>query len=286
MAGLIRKIIRELKFFRTLPYRAESQFALLAKMYREPILAAEKAADPKTITAYGFSAYSMTEEDGILQEIFRRIGPGNREFIDIGAGNGIESNTTYLLLLGWTGLWLDGSESEVAIARNNFADQIQSGALEVRQAFITRDNINQLISSAKIIGPEPDLLSIDIDGNDYWIWDALTVVRPRVVLIEYNATFRPPHKVVQEYNPQHRWNSTSYYGASLKALEALGEQKGYHLVGCNFAGVNAFFVRKDVAGDLFSAPYTAEHHYREPFHDAFVRGYMRHPSGVGRYKIL
>jgi hypothetical protein len=162
---------------------------------------------------------------------------------------------------------------------------VNSGKLRVKQCFVTRDNINGLIREAGL-DAEPDLLSIDIDGNDYWIWDAIDCAHPRAVVIEYNGVFRPPHQIVQEYDPAFEWGSDAYFGASLKALEVLGTRKGYALVGCNFAGVNAFFVRNDLTGKMFSRPFTAEHHYREPMYDSFVRGYSRHRKAVGPYRNI
>ena len=180
---------------------------------------------------------------------------------------------------------MDGGEENIRSVKGTFADQISSGRLKLRQVFITKANINQLIRESGA-APEPDLLSIDIDGNDYWVWEALDVICPRVVVIEYNATFRPPHRIVQEYQPDYHWKSNAYFGASLKALEELGTKKGYCLVGCNFTGINAFFIRQDLVQNHFSEPFTAEHHYREAMYDAFVRGYSRHEKAVGRYRIL
>jgi len=281
----LRKIYSHIHFFYTLSGRAQSIYALQARERRDRILEAERAADPKTLTAYGYTAYSQADEDGILQEIFQRIGTTDRRFVEFGCGDGLENNSTYLLLTGWTGLWMDGSPQNIKDVRREFTDYLSDGRLVLNQVFITRENINSLISSAGFEG-EIDLLSIDIDGNDYWMWEAITAIRPRVVAIEYNATFRPPHKLVQEYNESHVWKSNNYFGCSLKALEELGERMKYVLVGCSYAGTNAFFIREDLAGDKFSAPYTAEHHYREPMYDAFVRGFTRHSRAVGKYKIL
>jgi hypothetical protein len=285
MKWTLRRIVDKARFFYFLAHRAEAIYSLLAKMYREPVLAAEKAADIKTLTFHGYSAFSMADEDGILQEIFERIGITNRQFVEFGCGDGLENNSTYLLFTGWGGVWMDGGEDCIRSVENHFSRYLQSGRLQVKRAFITRDNINSLLQEASI-GAEPDLLSIDIDGNDYWIWQAITGIRPRVVVIEYNATFRPPHKIVQTYNPEHRWNGTNYFGASLKALEDLGREKGYALVGCNYSGVDAFFIRQDLVGGRFSEPFTAEHHYRPPHYDAFVRGMSRHPRGAGPYEVL
>ena len=181
---------------------------------------------------------------------------------------------------------MDGrGKKNIETVHGKFDWYLKSGRLQVRQEFITLDNINQLIQKSGL-DRELDLLSIDIDGNDYWIWEAITGIEPRVVVIEYNAVFRPPHKVVQEYNAAHQWRGTNYYGASLKALEELGARKKYALVGCSFSGANAFFIRQDLCGDRFSAPYTAEHHYRAPRYDAYVRGLSRHPKDAGPYRVL
>ena len=279
------EIKSRLKFFYGMSRRTEAIYAMLNRMYREPLLAAEKAADPLVLAPYGFTAYSQSDDDGMIEEMFRRIGTTNRQFIDFGCAEGIENNTTYLVLTGWTGLWMDGSEANIASIGKLFAQFVQSGKLQAKPAFITRENINGLIRDARM-DPEPDLLSIDLDGNDYWIWEAIDVVRPRAVVIEYNAVFRPPHQIVQEYDAAFHWKSDAYYGASLKALEVLGTRKGYALVGCNFAGSNAYFVRNDLVSGKFSHPFTAEHHYREAMYDAFVRGYSRHRKAVGRFRNL
>jgi len=276
----------KLRYFYFLATRAESIYALLARMEREPKLAVEKAADPKTLTYHGFTAYSMADEDGIIQEIFGRIGMTNRQFFEFGSSDGLENNSTYLLLTGWSGVWLDGAEKHIRLMETTFPTYIQSGKLKAMHAFITPENINDLLTRSGL-DFEMDLLCIDIDGNDYWIWKAIgSEFRPRVVVIEYNATFRPPHKIVQKFNPNHSWNGTNYFGASLKALEELGREKGYALVSCNASGIDAFFVRRDLAGDHFSEPFTAEHHYRPPHYDAFVRGLNRHPRGAGPYEVL
>ena len=156
---------------------------------------------------------------------------------------------------------------------------LDRGQLRLLNAFITKDSIPGLIAQLGI--PRSlDLLSIDIDGNDYWIWQAIESISPRVVVIEYNATLRSPVSVVMEYRDTNQWNGTSYFGASLKALEKLGQVKGYSLVGCNYTGVNAFFVRNDLLGDHFLAPFTAENHYEPPRYTAMRAG---HPSGIGPY---
>ena len=111
------------------------------------------------------------------------------------------------------------------------------------------ENVEELFAQAGV-PPEPDVLSIDVDGNDYWIWKAISRYRPRLVVIEYNGSLDPTARRVMPYRPGYRWDHTSGYGASLGALEDLAVEKGYRLVHTELAGVNAFFVREDLAGGL------------------------------------
>ena len=189
-----------------------------------------------------------------------RIGTTDKRFIEFGVQNGLESNCHYLLLKGWTGLWIEGSEQYVKEIHDRFRPVIKSGRLKVRNAFITKDNINSLFTEEGFTG-EIDLLSIDIDGNDYYVWQAVNAVRPRVVVIEYNGKFPPDIDWKQAYNSKHTWDGTDWQGASLKAYELLGGELGYQLVGTNLNGVNAFFVRNDLAGDRFITPATSENLY-------------------------
>ncbi len=283
----LHDIVSHARFFYSVARRTESVYAQLATTHRQPLLESERLADPKLLAPYGYSAFSQNDEDGIIQEIFRRIGTRNRFFFEFGCGNGLENNSTYLLFTGWSGVWLDGSAKKVQAAQRQFASYVKKGRIRIQQAFITAENINDIIIELGVPA-ESDLLSIDIDGNDYWVWKALGLqgLRPRVLIIEYNATFRPPHKVVQTYNPAFFNRGNNYYGSSLKALEDLGRTKGYSLVGCNYSGVNAFFVRADLTGESFSEPFTAEHHFRPPHLDAFVQGFDRAPRGAGMYEVL
>ena len=255
----------------------------LYAMQRESLLSNERNRDPKRLLAHGFRGYSQHDEDGMIQEIFKRIGVSNQVFVEFGAGDGTENNTAYLMLSGWRGLWIDGSEAKAAAIRARFAAFIQTGQLSFVHGFVDRDSINGIIEKAGHSG-EIDLLSIDIDGNDYWVWEVMSVVKPRVVVIEYNAVFRPPLAVVAEYNRNFVWDGTGYYGASLQALEGLGTRKGYALVGCSLSGINAFFVRQDLVGDKFCAPFTAENHFEPPRFGFYKAGALdMHPAGVGKY---
>lgn len=219
----------------------------------------ERLKNKKCLEYYGFKVYSQNDEDGIIEEIFNRIGTTNKVFIEFGVQNGLECNSHYLLFKGWRGLWIDGGHDEEI--QEKFAPVIANGQLKFLQAFITRENINELFIAGGVTG-EIDLLSIDIDGNDYYVWEAINVVKPRVVVIEYRAFIPPNCEWKQAYNKRHVWDGVSdWQGASLKAYELLGRRLGYHLVGTSLTGVNAFFVRKDLAKDLFIEPATAENLY-------------------------
>jgi hypothetical protein len=219
----------------------------------------------KRLNRYEYQVFSQNGEDGIISEIFNRIGVTNKYFIEFGVENGLECNSTNLLYKGWNGLWIEGSGVYYQQIKVRFKDFIEDGRLQVQNEFIKAENIQSLFDKARC-PEEPDLLSIDIDYNDYYIWQAITKYKPRVLIIEYNSIFRPDTHFVVKYNPQAVWDKTSYFGASLLALEQLGNEKGYSLVGCVFTGSSAFFVRKDLVGDLFEQPYSAENHY-EPNRD-------------------
>jgi len=222
-----------------------------------------KYSDHKRLNKYEYQVYSQSGEDGIIQEIFGRIGTANKFFVEFGVEGGLECNSLLLLLQGWTGCWIDGSENHVAEIKHKFAPLINDKKLMVKQAHITAENIEGLLESMPV-PHEFDLLSIDIDRNDYWVWKAIAGFSPRVVIIEYNAIFKPPVEFIVKYEAAKTWGGTSHFGASLKSLEILGSEKGYKLVGCNFLGANAFFIRQDLVKDKFFEPFTAENHYEPP----------------------
>jgi hypothetical protein len=222
-------------------------------------------ADPKRLVRYGCKVYSQNDEDGIIAEIFRRIGTTNRTFVEFGVETGVECNTAKLLVEGWRGLWIEANPASTAAIGDNLAPFIEDGRLRLTESRVTAENINALIAQSGL-GGEIDLLSIDIDYNDYWIWKAIDVVNPRVVVIEYNATLRPPMSLVVPYRPDAEWDGSNFQGASLEALAKLGAEKNYRIVGCSIAGVNAFFVRADLCADRFLEPATAAEHYEPPRH--------------------
>lgn len=199
-----------------------------------------------------FSVFSQTGEDGIIQFLLSKIPIQNDVFVEFGVEDYGESNTRFLLMNdNWRGMVIDGSPSNIEIIKRS--PLYWRRDLTAVCSFVTRDNINRLIEGCGITG-DIGLLSIDIDGNDYWVWEKIDVVSPRIVICEYNALFGPKEAVSIRYSDDFvrtkAHYSRLYFGASLKALCALAERKGYIYVGSNSVGVNAFFVRKDVAGDL------------------------------------
>jgi len=228
-------------------------------------LAQPRYADPKRLLRHGFKVYSQHEEDGIIQEIFRRIGTSKRTFVEFGVESGVECNTVKLLIEGWRGLWIEANAQACKAVSSAFEPFLHDRRLTLKQSLVTAENINTLIKSADVEG-EIDLLSIDIDFNDYWVWKAIETVTPRVVVIEYNAGLHPPLSLTVPYLPNRAGDGTNFFGASLEALVRLGRAKGYRVVGCNISGSNAFFVREDLCADHFIEPATAEEHYEPPRH--------------------
>ncbi|HTI10234.1 MAG TPA: hypothetical protein VL832_16820 [Puia sp.] len=217
----------------------------------------------KRLNKFEFQAFSQHGEDGIIEEIFNRIGSTNKYFIEFGVENGTESNSTYLLFKGWQGLWIEGNPGHVSSIESSCKGLIEEKKLVVIHSFVKAGNIQVLFRQAGAPA-EPDLLSIDIDRNDYHIWQAITDFHPRVVILEYNAIFRPGTAFVIKYDADASWDKSSNFGASLQSYYELGLEKGYALVCCDFTGTNAFFVRNDLIGQLFEPPFTPENYYEPP----------------------
>jgi len=210
-----------------------------------------------------FQVFSQRGEDGIIQYILGRIEIPNKIFVEFGVEDYTESNTRFLLINNnWSGLVMDGSKDNIRFIKSDFI--YWKYDITAYESFITTDNINELIrryTSLKDIG----LLSIDIDGNDYWVWKAISAIEPRVVICEYNSLFGKSRAVTVPYKPDFERRkahySDLYFGASLPAFCRLAEEKGYDFIGTAGAGVNAFFVRKDLSAPF--RKYSAEEGYRE-----------------------
>lgn len=242
-------------------------------------LAKSRYSDPRCLLRAGAKVFSQNDEDGIIEEIFKRIGTKSKTFVEIGVDDGVTCNTRKLMAEGWAGLWLSADQHHTF--NEVFQENINQGRLTFHDVLVTPQNINGLLLKHEV-DRDVDLLSIDIDFNDYWVWDAIDVIEPRVVVIEYNATLRPPMCLTVPYR-NIGWKDRSYYfGASLNALEYLGHKKNYKLVCCNYSGVNAFFVRDDLfATDIFLSG-GAQQHY-QPARYWFQSWHTGHIPGPGNF---
>lgn len=205
----------------------------------------------------GFRCYSQNDEDGILLYLFAMIGETNKRCVEICAGDGFQCNTANLLLNhGWEGLLLDGDPGNVRRGRKFFRWDLRTRRWPPRfvHAWITRDNINDIVVEQGFSGPI-DLLSLDLDGNDYWIWEALTSIDPQVVVLECNDRLGPERALTIPYADdfvlEGGETASGFWGASLPAFVKLAKQKNYRLVGGEKFGFNAFFMRNDVGRDIF-----------------------------------
>jgi mRNA-degrading endonuclease RelE of RelBE toxin-antitoxin system len=214
----------------------------------------------------GFRVFSQFEEDGKLLFIFSVLGMEKKTFIEIGSDDGINSNSANLYFnFGWHGLFIDGNKKSIKRGKRFFSKYPHPWfyAPKFVCAMVKRENINQLIEDAGFKG-EIGLLSIDIDGNDYWVWDALDVVQPQVVIIETHNEFGF-EDIVVPYDPDYFYPGKHpvYHGASPVAITKLAKQKGYRLVGANELGFNFIFVRNGL-GDEFIPEVTVESVLQHP----------------------
>jgi hypothetical protein len=196
-----------------------------------------------------FKVFSQFGEDGIIQYLVRQaaIPAALQTFVEFGVESYVEANTRLLLINNnWSGLIIDSSRENMAAVENSAL--YWKYDLRAMTAFVDADNINGLILAGGFQG-EIGLLSIDVDGNDYWIWDRIDIINPIIVIAEYNSIFGSRQAVTVPYDPAFRRSkahySHLYFGCSLRALELVGKRKGYALVGSNSTGQNAFFVRRD-----------------------------------------
>ncbi len=196
--------------------------------------------------------YSQFGEDGLLLYFFDKIGAPNKTFIEFGIEDGRECNSANLAInFGWGGLFLDGGDELVAKACEFYHGQhgIDPEHVKIKSHFITVENVNDLFCKYGMEG-EIDMLSIDIDGVDYWVWEAIACVKPRLVVMEYNAVLGRDRSITVPYEASfdryEKHASGMYFGVSLKAATKLAEKKGYMLAGCDTAGANAFFVRREL----------------------------------------
>jgi hypothetical protein len=206
----------------------------------------------RNLSEVEFSAFSQWGEDGIIDWLLDRLTGAAPTFVELGVEDYRESNTRFLLQhRNWRGVVVDSSSDHIAAIRSQ--EIYWRHDLDAVCSFVTRENVNEILIDAGLAG-EIGLLSIDIDGNDYWVWEALEVVTPAVVVCEYNAVFGDIECISVPYRSDFSRTkahpSNLYFGASLPALIALGEEKGYCFVGTSSNGANAFFVRAEMASPV------------------------------------
>ncbi len=239
-------------------------------------------SDQKSILRrHEFKVYSQNGEDGILLYIFSTIGIHNRTFVDFGAEDGRECNTANLSLnWGWSGLLIEASTELFVEAKKYYRRYSQ---VTIVNSYVTPQNINQLLIENKCSG-EIDLLSIDIDSNDYWVWESIHNCNPRVVVIEYNANLGSDKSITVKYdaifNRLENHPSGYYFGASLLCLQKLAQKKGYILIGCDSKGCNAFFVRSDIARPHFVELSAATAYY------PLTEGWAKRPTPEEAFQII
>jgi len=236
----------------------EPDIKMLPAIVRKLYLEDAELPHPYDLLSERFGYRSQNEEDGLLLALFKRIGTTDRRCVEIGCGlNG--GNSGFLVgECGWSGLMVDADRHKIETIKIRYAGH----AVIANKHRVTRENINTIVEMHGFAGPL-DFLGLDIDGNDYWVWEALTACSPRVVALEFNWLFGPERSVSIPYDPEFRLDrvaTRAYRGASLSALTHLAQRKGYRLVASE--RVNAFYMRNDVAPEIPAIPVSRG--YRAP----------------------
>ena len=234
----------------------------LALLTLRDLLKDEKFSNPKNLVNKGYKVFSQQDEDGIIDEIFKRIECRSKKFVEIGLETGKECNTTNLLFQNWSGLWIESNKIHEKTIKQNFSKFLET-SLKLHFQKLVPSNVNEILLKYFESNEEIDLLSIDIGFHTYHVLEGINVINPRVIVTEYNAKYGPLIDWKVDYDPDANWDNTDYYGASLFAFEKMLKKKNYFLVGCNVTGANAFFVRKDQLNDKFEANHTSNFHFIE-----------------------
>ena len=241
---------------------------LQADAFTEELLKDPKYSRGGNLGRYvGHMRGTQFDETAKLTEVYNRIGlEGQPTAIEISAGNGFEACSTYFLsTCNWKCWWAEKRDDFINNIKSIYGKPVAEKRLILMKHFFNKENINKLLAQYEV-PEEPDLLSIDIDSNDYWLWEAYEG-NARVIIIEYNPKIMPDHEWIMAYDPNRNFDKNDYHGASLKSLAILGEKKGYDLVSCTLSGANAIFVRKDLTMgkfDTYISPETAAVKHFEP----------------------
>jgi hypothetical protein len=243
----------------------------------------------KKLVDHEFRVFSQNGEDGILHKLVKSIEIKNKTFIEFGVEDFFESNLRFLMIKdNWSGFVIDGSMQNMnKLKDSSFYWKHQ---LESECAFITKDNINELLSKSEF-DEDIGVLSIDIDGNDYYVLEAITRVKPRILVCEYNAVFGPTRKITAPYRPDfvrtRAHYSNLFFGASLAAVTHIANKKGYSLVGVNSACCNAFFIRNDVLNNKFEVLNSEQAFLESKARESRdIAGGLTFLSGSKRYEII
>jgi hypothetical protein len=252
MINVLGKIYQSVKTSLTLSSKINAYFDVLAinqGVLLSSIISGKK--DYRSLAELEFKVFSQFGDDGIIQYLTQNIQCEYRTFIEFGVGDYFESNTRFLLQKdNWSGFVMDGSTANIQQLKK--APFYWKHDLDAQAEFITKENISELLNPYFSRWGGVDLLHIDLDGNDYWIWEAIKI-KPNILILEYNSLFGFDRAITVPYNPS--FNRTSahfsnlYWGASLKALYGLSQERGYTFIGCNSHGNNAYFLRKDKVND-------------------------------------
>ena len=247
----------------------------IARYLHDYLYSNPKYINSNRLNKYEFSVRSQDGGDGIIREIFNRIEAKNKNFVEFGVGDGLQNNTAYLLLNGWSGLWFEGDPKNFEKIQNNLKDFINKKQLNLVHAMIDRENVEKLFAENNV-KKEIDILSIDIDGNDYWVWSSIENFKPRLVVIEYNPEYGSYISAVPKYDKNYFWKRTRFYGSSLSAFNKLAQKKGYSLVACSFLGNNAYFVRNDLMENKFDKNLSVNDLFEE--HKLFLLQEPKYPN--------
>lgn len=267
-------------------FAPERQLLTIGRLLSETVKSKKKI---DSLSEVEFKVFSQWGDDGIIQWLVHNLDIPNKTFVEFGVENYRESNTRFLMMNNnWSGLVMDSSKWNVAQIINS--EYFWQYNLVANTAFITAENINTLLSSSHLEN-EVGILHIDLDGNEYWIWKEIQMISPIVVILEYNSLFGIDRAITipynQNFNRTKAHYSNLYFGASLLALQQLSESKGYSFIGCNSAGNNAYFVRKDKLNDKVREIPLKKGYIVSKFRDSRNRdGKLTYLSGLSREKII
>ena len=264
----------------------EQHLMMMGKLLSEHFKSKKEIA---SLNEVEFKVFSQYGDDGIIQWLVNHIDFPNKTFIDFGVENFRESNTRYLMMNdNWEGFVMDGSAAN--IEQITSSEYFWKYNLSAKAVFIDTDNINRLLSEAKL-GSEVGILHIDLDGNDYWIWKKINAISPILVIIEYNSVFGINRTITIPYDKQfdrtRAHHSNLYFGSSLASLYQLSQDKGYSFIGCNSAGNNAYFVRKDKLNDVVREITLEKGYVPSKFRESRDRnGKLSYLSGANRIEAI